>query len=84
MDETHRWAGYVEGHSYKEASVLTLGQKTGLFQFSGPGQAQKLLYKNDPQCILGKPDDRQTARRGRHLAGRQVTMVANTSRGEDA
>ena len=52
MDETHRWAGYVEGHSYKEASVLTLGQKTGLFQFSGPGQAQKLLYKNDPQCIL--------------------------------
>ena len=50
VDETHRWAGYVEGHSYKEASVLTLGQKTGLFQFSGPGQAKKLLYKNDPQC----------------------------------
>ena len=51
-DDDNEGTGYVEGHSYKEASVLTLGQKTGLFQFSGPGQAQKLLYKNDPQCIL--------------------------------
>ena len=30
-------AGYHEGHSYKEAFVFTLGQKTGINRFSGPG-----------------------------------------------
>ena len=28
--------GYIEGGHYKEASVLTLGQKTGINLFSGP------------------------------------------------
>ena len=30
-------SGYIEGHSYKEATVLALGQKTAITLFSGPG-----------------------------------------------
>ena len=44
--------GYIEGDHYKEASVLTPGQKTGINLFSGQGSAQMLLNNNHPRRIL--------------------------------
>ena len=43
--------GYIEGGHYKEASVLTPGQKTGINLFSGPGSAQMLHNNTHPQRI---------------------------------